>query len=62
MMACASENMAKFVTASDTMPAHPDKMAMKKEMGKANIAMSNGDMRSACKNVIRAQKMGSVKS
>jgi hypothetical protein len=30
--------------------------------GTANTAMSNGDMRSACKSFIRAQKKGSIKS
>jgi hypothetical protein len=62
MMACTSENMAKLVAASDTMPQGPGKMAMMKEMGTANAAMSNGDMRTACKSYIRAQKMGSKKS
>jgi hypothetical protein len=35
----------------------PCKMAM----GVANAAMSNGDMRTACKSFFRAQKMGSVR-
>jgi hypothetical protein len=62
MMACTSENMAKSVAAGDAMPAGPGKMAMMKEMGMANTAMSKGDMRGACKSYIRAQKMGSKKS
>jgi hypothetical protein len=61
MMACTSENVAKSVAAVDTMPDGPRKMAMMKEIGMANTAMSNGDMRTACKSYIRAQKMGSKK-
>jgi hypothetical protein len=37
-------------------------MAMMKEIGAANTAMSKGDMRSACKSYMRAQNMGSRKS
>jgi hypothetical protein len=61
MMACTSENMAKSVAASGNMPESPIKMAMMKEMGTANTAMSKGDMRGACKSYIRAQKMGAKK-
>jgi len=35
---------------------------MMKALGDANTAMSNGDMRAACKSYMRAQKMGSIKS
>jgi hypothetical protein len=62
MMACTSENMAKSVAAGAAMPEGPGKMAMMKEMGMANTAMSKGDMRSAYKSSISAQKMGSKKS
>ncbi len=62
MMACTGENMAKSVTAGGAMPDGPGKMAMMKEMGMANTAMSKGDMRGACKSYMRAQKMGSKKS
>ena len=48
--------------ASSRMPKGPAKAAVMKEIGMANTAMSNGDMRSACKSFIRAQKMGSIKS
>jgi hypothetical protein len=61
MMACTSENMAKSVAASGNMPESPIKMAMMKEMGTANTAMSKGDMRGACKSYTRAQKMGAKK-
>jgi hypothetical protein len=59
MMACTSENMAKSVAAGDAMQEGPVKRAMLKEMSDANTAMSNGNMRGACKSYIRAQKMGS---
>ena len=62
MMACTGENIGKSVTAGDAMPDSPGKRAMMKELGNANTAMSNGDMRAACKSYMRAQKMGSIKS
>ena len=62
MMACTSENMAKSVADGSAMPEGPGKMAMMKEMGMANTAMSKGDMRGACKSYMRAQKTGSSKS
>jgi hypothetical protein len=62
MMACTSENMAKSVTAMGTMPDGPRKMAMMREIGAANTAMSKGDMRGACKRYMRAQQMGSGRS
>ena len=61
MMACTSENMAKSVSASSTMPDTPKKQAMMKEIGAANTAMSKGDMRGACKSYMRAQKVGASK-
>ena len=61
MMACTGENIGKSVAAADAMPGGPGKMAMMKEMGMANTAMSKGDMRGACRSYIRAQKMGSKK-
>lgn len=61
MMACTSENMAKSVSMSSSMQDGPEKMAMMKEMGKANAAMSKGDMRGACRSYMRAQKMGAAK-
>jgi hypothetical protein len=56
MMACTSQNMAKSAAAVDAMPDSPRKMAMMREIGMANAAMSKGDMRAACKSYIRAQK------
>jgi hypothetical protein len=61
MMACTSENMAKHVSTVSAMPEGPSKMAVMREISAANTAMSKGDMRSACKSYIRAQKMGSKK-
>ena len=61
MMTCTSENMAKSVTAATAMPESPEKMAMMKEMGAANAAMSKGDMKGACQSYLRAQKMGGTK-
>ena len=62
MMACTGENIGKSVAAGDVMQESPVKRAMMKELGDANTAMSNGDMRGACKSYMRAQKMGSTKS
>lgn len=61
MMKCSSENMAKSVAAGGAMADGPGKMAMMKEMSNANMAMSKGDMRGACKSYMRAQKMGAAK-
>jgi cytochrome c-type biogenesis protein CcmH/NrfG len=59
---CTSENMAKLVASSNATPDSPGKFAMMKEMGAANVAMSKGDMRSACKSYMRAQQMSGQKS
>jgi hypothetical protein len=61
-MPCTGPNIAKFVAGIDTMPEGPRKMAMVKEIGTANTAMSNGDLRSACRSYIRAQKMAPSRS
>ena len=58
MMKCTSENMAKTTTMMQTMQDGPSKMAMGKEMGMANMEMSKGDMRKACKHYMDSQKMG----
>jgi hypothetical protein len=62
MMSCSTENMGKSMTMGAAMPDGPQKMGMMKEMQDANMAMSKGDMRSACKSYMRAQKMGMMKS
>ena len=61
MMTYTSENMAKSITASTAIPEGPEKMAMMKEMGAANAAMSKGDMEGAWGSYMRAQKMGAAK-
>lgn len=61
MMACTGENMAKSTTAMTAMMEGPGKMAVAKEMSKANMAMSKGDMRGACKSYMQAQKMAAMK-
>jgi hypothetical protein len=50
------------IQAGDAMQESPVKRAMMKELGDANTAMSNGDMRAACESYMRAQKMGLKKS
>ncbi len=62
MMACTGENMGKSVAAGAMMADGPAKMAMMKEVGMANMAMSKGDMRSACKSYARAQRAGMMKN
>ncbi len=61
MMACTSENMAKSAAGMSGMADGPGKMAMAKEMGAANMAMSKGDMRGACKSYMKVQKMSAAK-
>jgi hypothetical protein len=62
MMSCTSENMAKSITTVDSMPDGPQKLAMMREMGMANTAMSKGDTRGACKSYMRVQQMETMKS
>lgn len=63
MMKCTAENMAKTTTTMQTMQDGPGKMAMGKQMGMANMEMSKGNMRGACKHYMNAQKMsGTTKS
>lgn len=61
MMACTAENMAKTTSSMNAMPEGPGKMAMAKEMGKANTEMSKGNMRGACAAFAKAQKAGGAK-
>ncbi len=62
MMSCSGENMGKSMMMGASMQDGPQKMGMMKEMQNANMAMSKGDMRGACKSYMRAQKMGMMKS
>ena len=61
MMACTAENMAKSNTAMQSMPMTPGMMAANKEIGMANMDMSKGNMRGACKHYMNAQKMSAAK-
>ena len=56
MMACTSDNMAK-----STAMMTPGQTAANKEMGMANMDMSNGKMKSACMHYMKAQKMSMAK-
>ena len=59
-MKCTGENMAKTSTMMQTMQDGPGKKAMDKEMGMANMEMSKGNMRGACRHYMNAQKMGTM--
>jgi len=59
-MACTTANMAKLVAGmggEDT----PGKVAARKSMSMANSDMSKGNMRSACKNYMNAEKAMAMK-
>jgi hypothetical protein len=56
MMSCTSDNMMK-----STMMMAPGQSAANKEMGMANMDMSNGKMKSACMHYMKAQKMSMSK-
>jgi hypothetical protein len=60
MQGCTSENIAKANTDANAMPDGPRKMAMLREMGTANTAISKGDMRAACISYMRVQRMGTM--
>ena len=62
MMKCSGDNMAKSNTMMQTMPDGPGKMGMGKEMGMANMEMSQGNMRGACMHYMKAQQIGAMKS
>jgi hypothetical protein len=62
MMTCTGENMAKSQAAMAGMPDSPGKMTMARQMGMANMEMSKGNMRGACKHYMDAQKMSMMKS
>jgi len=55
-MKCTSDNMAK-----STAMMTPGQTAANKEMGMANMDMSNGKMKSACMHYMKAQKMSMAK-
>jgi hypothetical protein len=61
MMKCTSDNMMKSNNMMMTMPDSPGKMAANKEMGMANMAMSQGKMGMACGHYMKAQKAAMMK-
>ena len=61
MMKCTSDNMMKSTSMMGMMPDTPGKMAANKEMGMANMAMSQGKMGSACGHYMKAQKAAMMK-
>jgi hypothetical protein len=61
MMACTGDNMMKSTTMMMSMPDSPGKMAANKEIGMANMDMSNGKMKSACMHYMHAQKAAMMK-
>jgi hypothetical protein len=61
MMNCTGENMAKSQAAMAGIPDGPGKMAMAREIGMANMEMSKGNMRGACRHYMGAQKIGMMK-
>jgi hypothetical protein len=61
MISCTGENMAKTGMMMGTMQDGPGKMGMNREMGMANMDMSNGKMRSACMHYMKAQKAAMMK-
>jgi hypothetical protein len=61
MMKCTSDNMMKSTSMMSTMPDSPGKMAANKEIGMANMAMSQGKMGAACGHYMKAQKAAMMK-
>jgi hypothetical protein len=61
MMACTGDNMAKSSAMMMSMPDSAGKRAADKELGIANMDMSNGKMKSACMHYMKAQKMSMAK-
>jgi hypothetical protein len=62
MMSCSGDGMMKVNAMQGAMPDGPNKMMMGKEVGMANTSMSKGDMRGCNTHLMKAQKMGMMKS
>jgi hypothetical protein len=62
MMSCSGDGMMKVSMMTGTMADGPNKMMMNKEVGMANTSMSKGDMRGCNMHLMKAQKMGMMKS
>jgi hypothetical protein len=61
MMGCSGDNMMKMNDKTSAMADGQQKMMMNREIGMANTAMSNGDMRGCNMHLMNAQKMGMMK-
>lgn len=59
--ACNGESMAKAYKTVSSMADTPVKYAAYKDLGMANAAWSKGDMRTACKHMMKVSKMSSSK-
>jgi hypothetical protein len=62
MMSCSGDGMMKVSMMTGMMADGPNKMMMNKEVGMANTSMSKGDMRGCNMHLMKAQKMGMMKS
>jgi hypothetical protein len=62
MMNCSGDGMMKVSNMGGMMADGPNKMMMMKEVGMANTSMSKGDMRGCNMHLMKAQKMGMMKS
>ena len=62
MMTCSGDGMMKVSSMAGMMADGPNKMMMAKEVGMANTSMSKGDMRGCNMHLMKAQKMGMMKS
>lgn len=56
MMGCSGDNMMKVNDQVSAMADGPQKMMMNREIGMANTAMSNGDVRGCNTHLMNAQK------
>lgn len=57
-MKCDGASMGKSYSTMAAMADSPQKMAMQKEIGMANMEMSKGNMRGACMHMMKADRMG----
>lgn len=57
MMGCSGDNMMKVNDKATGMADGPQKMMMNREIGMANTAISNGDVRGCNMHLLNAQKM-----
>jgi hypothetical protein len=62
MMSCSGDGMMKVSGMGSMMADGPNKMMMMKEVGMANSSMAKGDMRGCNMHLMKAQKIGMMKS